>query len=631
MTATDTQTATVTATPSDTPTATATPTDTVTATATDTATATATATDTQTATTTATPTDTPTINATSTDTATATATVTATPTATPTAVPPLVISTSPAAIGCGGQGMGTNQQITASFSEPMNPASILVPGTFTVTGPGATPVAGAVTYDATNNIAAFAPTGGNFATSTTFTATVTTAAESIALLPLASSYVWTFTTGASTNATAPLVTSTNPVDTATGVATNQNITATFSEAMDSTTITPATFTLTGPGATVIAGTVTYSTIGATATFTPGSPLAAGTAYTATITAAAADLAGNTLATNFVWTFTTGSATDTVAPTVSSTNPPNGATGVGTDASINATFDEAMDPSTLNPETFTVTGPGATVVTGQVTYDVPDMIVTFTPTSPLAAGTTFTAMLTGALDLAANPLATFTWTFTTGATATGMSPIDLGAATNFALFAEASVTNAGATVVSGDLGMTPGATITGFPPGIVNGTMQLDNAAAIAALSSLTDAYNDAAGLSGATTIVENLAGQTLTPGLYVSAANSFEISGGNLTLDAQGDAKAVWVFQMPASTLTLTAPGCDVLLVNGAQASNIFWQVGTSATIAGGCIIEGSMLVNTTITLAAGATVNGRALAGAVTATGALTMSSNNASRPGCF
>ena len=527
--------------------------------------------------------------------------------------------------------MGTNQQLTASFSEPMNPATILAPGTLTVTGPGATPVAGAVTYDATNNIAAFAPTGGNFATSTTFTATVTTAAESIASSPLASSYVWTFTTGASTDTMAPLVTSTNPVATSSGAGTNQKLTATFSEAMDSTTLTPTTFMLIGPGDSSIAGTVTYSTIGATATFTPSSALTADSTYIAVITTGVTDLAGNALASDFFWGFTTGDTTDTVTPTVGSTNPADAATGIGIDASINASFVKAMDPSTLNPVTFTVTGPGSTVVGGQVTYDVPDMIVTFTPSSPLAANSTFTAALTGALDLAGNPLPTFVWTFQTGATTTGMSPIDLGAATNFALFAEASVTNAGATVVNGDLGMTPGATITGFPPGIVNGTMQLDNAAAIAALSSLTDAYNDAAGLSGATTIVENLAGQTLTPGLYVSAANSFEISGGNLTLDAQGDANAVWVFQMPASTLTLTAPGCDVLLVNGAQASNIFWQVGTSATIAGGCIIEGSMLVNTTITLAAGATVNGRALAGAVTATGALTMSSNNASRPGCF
>ncbi len=144
--------------------------------------------------------------------------------------------------------MPINQKITATFSEAMNSATILAPGTFTVTGPGVTPVPGIVTYDATNNIAIFAPTGGNFAVSTTFTATITTAAQSFpGGLPLASNYTWNFTTSSGTDTTAPSVTITNPADTVTGVATNQKITAAFNEGMDSTTINALTFTLTGPG------------------------------------------------------------------------------------------------------------------------------------------------------------------------------------------------------------------------------------------------------------------------------------------------------------------------------------------------------------------------------------------------
>ena len=401
--------------------------------------------------------------------------------------------------------------------------------------------------------------------------------------------------------------------------------------MDSTTITPATFTLTGPGQYAVAGTVTYSTIGTTATFTPSSVLEADTAYIATVTTAATDLAGNALADNFVWSFTTGASTDAIAPTVSSTNPLSGAIGVGIDAAVNATFDKAMDSSTLNPATFTLTGPGATVVAGEVSYDVPDQIVTFTPTSALAATTTFTATISnGALDLSGNALPVLVWTFNTGSTTTGLAPIDLGAATNFAVLAQASVSNSSATVVNGDLGVTPAGTVTGFGPGVVNGTQQINNAAAAAALTDLTTAYNNAKGLPGATIIPENLATQVLLPGLYVSSANSFEITSGNLTLNANGDSNAIWVFQMSGSTLTLTTPSCNVLLENGAQASNVFWQVGSSATIGASCSLEGSVLANTSITLDTSATVNGRALAGAITSSGAVTMDTNPVSRSGC-
>jgi hypothetical protein len=143
------------------------------------------------------------------------------------------------------------------------------------------------------------------------------------------------------------------------------------------------------------------------------------------------------------------------------------------------------------------------------------------------------------------------------------------------------------------------------------------------------AYNDAAGRPGATTIPENLEGQTLSPGIYKSAADSFEITGGNLTLDAQGNVNAVWIFQMPASTLTLTTPSCNVILENGAQFSNIFWQVGSSATIGTGCILEGNILADTSITMTAGATLDGDAFAGAVTSSGALTLDTNSVSTAG--
>jgi hypothetical protein len=535
--------------------------------------------------------------------------------------------------------MATNQKITATFSEQMDANTVTAFGNFSVTGPGATPVPGNVTYDSTSFIATFTPNGSVFAPSTTFTATITTAAQSFpGELPLASNYVWTFKTGAVVDTGTPQVLRTNPIDLSSGTAINQKVTATFNEQMDSATIGVASFTLVGPGAVPVPGTVTYSTSSATAAFTPTGNLTPGSLYTATITTAATDLSGNALPSAFSWTFAIGLGPDSTPPTVTSTVPADLAPSVSQTAGINATFNEAMDPATINAGTFLVTvAPGPTVVAGKVTYDTSNNTATFTPTGPLTNGSTYSATITtGAMDLEGNALAAnFLWSFTAGATA-GLSPIDLGAATNFAAFAEAAINNTGATIVNGDLGLTPGSALNGFWPGFVNGHTEVDSPAATTTLADLGTAYGIGAGLVGPTLINENLASEVLFPGLYQSNVvnGSFEITGGSLTLDAQGDSNAVWVFQMPSSggspTLTLTNPTCKVLLINGAKAENVFWIVGSSATIGAGCDLEGSILADTSITIVGGATVNGRALAGAVTLTGVLTMDTNKVNVPAC-
>jgi hypothetical protein len=595
-----TSTATATATASDTPSATATATDSATATATDTPTTTASAT----------ATDTPT----ATSSATATATATATPTATPTAVAPTVISSAPAIVGCGGQGMGTSQEITATFSEPMISATILASGTFTVSGPSNTPIAGTVSYDMTNNTATFAVTG-TYPAGLLFTATITTAAESLSLLQLASNYVWTFTSGAGPVATKPSVISTNPAAGAPSVDTNQKIVATFDKGMDSTTLTGTTFTVletVGIIQVPVPGVVTYSTIGDTATFTPSSVLDPSAMFTATITTGVTDLSGNPLANNFIWTFTTGTTTDSFAPSVTSSNPAPFAFTVGIDASVNATFSEAMDPSTLNPTTFVVTGPGSTIVIGKVSYDVPDQIVTFTPTSPLAANTFYNATITGAQDLAGNLLPTFQLPFHTGSTPTGQSPVNLGSASSYAILAATTVTAPGAMIVNGDLGVWPGTAITGFPPAFVNGNTNLDNTASGAAQADLLTAFDYLMNtVPPGAAVAGNIGGTTPPPGVYTSTS-TLAVTSGNLTLDAQGDVNAVWIFQI-GTALDVTT---QVILTNGAQASNVFWEVGSSATIDVGAVMQGNILALTSITANGGATLNGRALAlnGAVTA-----------------
>jgi hypothetical protein len=186
-----------------------------------------------------------------------------------------------------------------------------------------------------------------------------------------------------------------------------------------------------------------------------------------------------------------------------------------------------------------------------------------------------------------------------------APVALGSATGFGVLASSTVTNTGATVVTGDLGVSPGTAVTGSPT--VSGTIHAGDSVAAQGQNDLTTAYNDAAGrTTGAITVAGNLGGQTLAPGLYTSTS-SLAISSGDLKLDAQGSANAVWIFQM-ASTLTTTT-GRKVILTNGANAANIFWQVGSSATLGTTSVFKGTILAQASITIATGTTLEGRALA----------------------
>ena len=200
-----------------------------------------------------------------------------------------------------------------------------------------------------------------------------------------------------------------------------------------------------------------------------------------------------------------------------------------------------------------------------------------------------------------------------------SPVVLGSIStrgnDFRVLAGTTATNTGLTVVTGDVGVWPGAAVTGFGPGTMTrhgGLPHAGDAVAHMAQSSLTTAFNDAAGRPRGASVSGNIGGRTLTPGIYTSTS-SLAISSGDLTLDAQGNASRIFIFQI-ASTLTVTS-GRKVILAGGAAASNIFWQVGSSATLGTTSDFSGTIMAKASISLLTGARLHGRALArnGAVT------------------
>lgn len=202
-------------------------------------------------------------------------------------------------------------------------------------------------------------------------------------------------------------------------------------------------------------------------------------------------------------------------------------------------------------------------------------------------------------------------------------VQLGTAASFAVLGGSTITNTGPTVISGDLGLSPGTAVTGFPPGQVNGTVHAADGVALQAKNDLTAAYTDAAARPSTATVPVELGGTTRTPGVYDSAAGTFGITG-TVTLDGQGDPNAVFIFKAASTLITASASSVD--LVGGARSCNIFWVVGSSATLGTFSTLRGNVMALASITVTTGVTVDGRTLA----RNAAVTLDTDTITRPTC-
>jgi hypothetical protein len=465
----------------------------------------------------------------------------------------------------------TNQAaVSATFNEPMDSGTIIL-ANFTLTYLKAgilTPVSGTVTYVMSTNTLVFhlAASALPLATGTEYTATITggdLGVRSSAGQPMASSYSWVFETGVAADITPPELVRTAPGDTAVGVEAinvplNQAVHATFSKAMDSSTLTTATFLLyegtTATGTPLSAKPITYDDTTLIATLTLTAQLLPSTFYTATVTDLATDTAGNPLGNT---------------PTSPFTNPWTFKTGLAA----------VPPPVVLGPFILPFGGFGGnagmtnqgihTVINGDIGTTAASSLMTgFHDTSLPIVGAVWpctytetplkTGQVNGVIDTAA------------GSTQPTAACPDEGTQTTFNIATEAA---GEALTAWNTLAAIPGGLDVSLCPGC-------------------------GGGLPG------ELGNRTLAPGIYKSAPGTYDIgaSVGPLTLDAKGDSNAYWVFQM-ASSLTVgdpSGPGVQsVLLINGAKASNIFWQVGSAAVInyGGGGTMVGTIIAYSGVTI----------------------------------
>lgn len=507
-----------------------------------------------------------------------------------------------------------DQIITATFNMPMD-ATTITNTSFRVYNAGAE-ISGIVSYGGL--IAGFVP-GNLLLPNTVYTCVVSTSAKNLDGTSLLMDYTWTFKTKP---VTVPIVLNVDPFEGENFVVINKTIKTTFSENMDPASFNTTSFTLTD-GISTINGIMTLK--GKVFTFNPDNNLSPTTTYTAQFTTDVKSILGVELENIKSWQFTTGNG---IAPEVLSTIPTDGSSNVPFNQVISATFDQVMDITSFTNTTFTVSD-GVNNLTGQLTYN--GTTASFTPDNLLLANTTYKATLTTGVKSAGNIAIAnnYEWEFSTNSVG-----VNLNSVARFGIIAGVGVSNAaGFSVINNlDVGISPGvrSSIIGFPPAtIVNGKIYASDdpfpagiaAMLIQAKQDLVDAYLFAenASFPAPQTVAGDQGGKTLAPGIYKSGSTLL-IQSGDLTLDAQGDPNAVWIFQIASDFTTVGGAGGNVILAGGAQAKNIFWQTGSSATLGNSTSFKGNILALTSITMNSGAVAEGRMLA----QNGSVVMTSTN-------
>lgn len=323
--------------------------------------------------------------------------------------------------------------------------------------------------------------------------------------------------------------------------------------------------------------------------------------------------------------------DGICPVVESTSPADQATNVELDAVITVTFSGKMDPATIIPSSFTFTPSNNEdfELTGSMTYNDNTNTMSFSPDESLLPSTPYTGRVKTAVQdpLGNSLLEEFVWTFSTGEAQTNPQQSRLGSAETFGLMATAAITNTGPSVINGDVSLDPGTSMTGFPPGEVNGTVNINNTESAQARQDLLEAYNYYKNLPPGTNVpagsdLGQLYPNGIPPGTYTSGSTMTVST--TLVLDAGGNPDAVWVFQIGSSLTT----GADVTLANGANENNVFWVPTSDATIGSGTIFHGTIVAGRDVTAFTGADINGRILAGAITA-GTIALDDNTVNVPG--